>query len=101
MVSSMAASSSAGIGTLATLLHESGFAAFSGALALSPGSPQAPDSSAHTALRIAPASSAELAGPPFDSRRLHFQVEQLYRIARVVTGGRSVVISRAAFPRQN
>ena len=56
---------------LATLLHPSDVAAFSGAFSDPLPSSKAPDSSPESTFRIAPAFSAKLTGPPFDSRRLH------------------------------
>ena len=57
---------------LATLLHASDSRALSHAFSDPPASPQAPDSSPETALRIAPTFSAIVTAPVFDSRRLHF-----------------------------
>jgi hypothetical protein len=45
---------------------------FSGALATALASPQSPDLPPESTLWIAPTSCIALAGPPFDSRRLHF-----------------------------
>jgi len=53
------------------LLHAPDSPAVSSALALSPESPQTPDSAPETALLLAPALSCDIAGPTFDSRRLH------------------------------
>jgi hypothetical protein len=56
---------------LAALLHDPDPPGSSGVLPPCRESAQPPDSSAETALPIAPTSSGNMAGPPFDSRRLH------------------------------
>jgi hypothetical protein len=56
---------------LATLLHPRDVSPSSCAVATPPSSPQTTDSSPETTLLLAPALSCDIAGPVFDSRRLH------------------------------
>jgi hypothetical protein len=69
--STSSSSSAAIVGAFATLLHVPDSPPFSSALALSLATAQIPDSSPETTLLRAPAISCDLAGPVFDSRRLH------------------------------